>query len=77
MMVLGMFVCVILCRSLCKCTVSNAFDMSSSIAIVTSGIFLLLEPVVIVVFIVCRAVIVECFVLNPCWCVWLCKLFVM
>ena len=34
-----MFLCVILCRSLCKCTVSNAFDMSSAIAIVLSGIF--------------------------------------
>ena len=76
-MVLGKFVCVILCRSLCKCTVSNAFDMSSAIAIVLSGGFFLLKPVVIVVCIVFRAVIVKCFVLNLCWCVWLCKLFVM
>ena len=49
-----MFVCVILC----KCTVSNAFDMPSAIAIVFSGGFFLLKPVVIVVF-VCRAVIVK------------------
>ena len=48
----------------------NAFVMSSLIAIVY-------KPVVIVVFIVRKAVIVECFVLNPCWCVWLWKLFVM
>ena len=39
MIVLGKFVCVILCRSLCKCTRSNAFDMSSAIAIVLSGVF--------------------------------------
>ena len=63
MTVLGMFVCVILCRSLCKCTVSNAFDMFNAIAIVLSGVFFfLLKPVVIVVFIVCRAVIVECLI---------------
>ena len=63
-------ICVILCRSLCKCTVSNAFDMSSAIVIVLSGVFFfLLKPVVIVVFIVCRAVIVACFILNQCWCV--------
>ena len=35
---LAMFVCVTLSRSLCKCTVSNAFDMSSVIAIVLSGV---------------------------------------
>ena len=68
-----MFVCGILC----KCTVSNGFDMSSAIAIVLSGGFFLLKPVVIVVFIICRAVIVKCFVLNPCCYMWLCKLFVM
>ena len=32
MPVLGMFVCVTLYRSLCKCKVSNAFDISSEIA---------------------------------------------
>ena len=74
--VLGMFVCVSFCRS--KYTVSNAFDMSSAIAIVVSGVFFfMLKPVVIVVFIVCKAVMVECVVLNQCCCVWLCKLFVM
>ena len=64
--VLGMFVSVILC----KCTVSIAIDMSSAIAIVLSGGFSALNPVVIVVLMVCRAVIVECFVLNPFWCEW-------
>ena len=43
MTVLGMFVCVILCRSFCKCTVSNDCDMSSAIAIVLSGVFFLVE----------------------------------
>ena len=43
MTVLGMFVCVILCRNLCKCTVSDAFDMSISIAIILSGVFFLVE----------------------------------
>ena len=33
-----MFVCAILYRSLCKCTVSSAFGMSSAIAIVFSGV---------------------------------------
>ena len=72
-----MFVCGILCRSLNKCTVLNAFGMSSVMAIVLSGGFYLLKPIIIVVFIVCKAVMEECFVLNQCWCVWLCKMFVM
>ena len=41
--------CVILCRSLCKYTVSNAFEMSSGIDIVPS--VFLLKHVMIVVFI--------------------------
>ena len=75
MTVFGLFHCVILSRNLCKSTVSNAFDMSSAIAIVPSGV--LLKSVVIVVIMVCKAVLRECFVLNLCWCVWLCKLLVM
>ena len=58
------------------CTVSNALDMSSAIAIVLHCVFLL-KTVVIVAFIVCKAVIVEYFILNLCWCVYLWKLFVM
>ena len=50
--------------------------MVSAIAIVVSGVFLL-KPVLIVVFVVCKAIVVECFVLNPCWCVWLYKLSAM
>ena len=71
MMVLDMFVCVILCRRFCKCTVSRAFDMPCAIAIVVSGELFLLKSIVIFVFVGCKAVIVEWFVLNPCWCVWL------
>ena len=56
---------------------SNTFGMFSAIAIVLTGSFFLLKPAVIVVFIVCKAVIVECFALNPCWYVWICKLLVM
>ena len=43
-------------------SVSNALGMSSAIAIVLSGGFFLLKHVVIVIFIVYSAVIVECFV---------------
>ena len=60
-----------------QCTVSIAVDMSCAIAVVLSGGLFFLKPVAIDVFIVCRAVIVECFVLNPCCCVWLCRLCVM
>ena len=54
---------------------SNFIDMSSAIAIVLSGGFFILNPVVVVLFIVCSAV-VECFVLSQCWCVSFCKWFV-
>ena len=43
MTVLGIFVCVILGRSLCKCTLSIAFDMFGGFAIVLSGVFFLVE----------------------------------
>ena len=77
MTILSMIVCVIFCKSLCKCSVLNSFDISSTFAIVLSDFLLLLKPVVILVFIVCKAVMVENIVLNPCWCVWLCKFLVM
>ena len=47
---------------------SSAIDMFSAIAIVLL-FFFLLNPVVIAVFIVCRANRVEYFVLNSRWCV--------
>ena len=65
MTVLGMFVRVILCICLCKCTVLNTFSISSAITIVRLGVFFfLLKPIVIVVFIVCKAVMMEYVVLN-------------
>lgn len=42
----------------------------------SSGCFFL-NLVVIVVFSVCKVVMVECFVLNPDWCAGLCKLCIM
>ena len=66
MTVFGMFVCNILSVSVCRCTVSNALDISSAMASVRCGGLCWLKPVLIVLFIVCSAVIVECFVLNPC-----------
>ena len=70
LMVLGMLVCVILC----KCNMLNAFDVSSAIAIVFFRCFFLIETCHDCCIIVCKAVIVECFVLNPCLHMWLCKL---
>ena len=55
---------------------SNAFDMTSAIAIVFSGGLFHIEPVITTLFIVCSAAMVECYILNPCWCVRICKLFV-
>ena len=66
-MVLGMLVLCILCISVCRCTVSKAFDMSSAIVTVLWGGFCLLKPCVMVLFMVWRAVTVECFVRKPCW----------
>ena len=65
--VLGMLVWCILCMSLCRWTVSNAFDMSSAMATVRLGGFFWLKPVVIMLLMVCSAVVVECCVLKPCW----------
>ena len=54
--------------SLCKCTVLNALDMSSAIAIVRSGGFLWLKPLVIVLLMWWSAVVVDLCCRNPCWC---------
>jgi len=68
MTVFGMSVASSLSISLCKCTVSKAFDMSRATATVCCGGCRLLKPVVIMLFMLCRAVVVECLVRNPCWC---------
>jgi len=67
MIVFGMFVCVSLCMSVCRLTVSKALDMSRAIASVLCGGFCLLNPAVIVLLMICNAVVVECCFLKPCW----------
>ena len=58
-------------------TVSNALLMSSANVIVRSGGLFWLKPVAMVLFILCRVVLVEWFLLKPC-CVEMCRmLFVM
>ena len=63
-MVCGMFVCVSLSINVCMLTVSNALPMST--AIVRVGGMGWLKPVATVLLMLCSAVFVECFVLNPC-----------
>ena len=68
MIVVGVLVCSILLISVCKLTVSNAFDMSRAMASVRFGGLLALKPVVMVSLIVCSAVVVEYCFRKPCWC---------
>ena len=65
MMMLGMFVSVSLCISLCMFTVSNALLMSKATATVHCGALGLLKPFVIWWQILYKAVCVECLCLNP------------
>ena len=58
-MVFGMFVLCILCRSVCRFTVSNAFDMSSAMAMVLLGGLCLLRPEVMMLLMDWSAVVVE------------------
>ena len=67
-MVLGVSVCSSLFVSVCRFTVSKALDMSSAIASVLCGGLCWLNPVVMMLFIVCSAVVVECCLRKPCWC---------
>ena len=60
MMVLGMFVFVILCISLCRWTVSKALFMSSATAMVLCGGWFMLKPFVMMLFMLCSAVVVQC-----------------
>ena len=55
----------------------NAFERSRAIVTVLLGRFLLLTPLVIVLFISCSAVVVECLYLKPCWCGGMIMLLVM
>lgn len=49
-------------------TVSKALDMSRATDTVLSGGCGLLKPCVIMLFMACSAVVVECLALKPCWC---------
>ena len=77
MIVFGVFVCSILFMSVCRLTVSNAFDMSRAMASVRFGGLFALKPVAMMLLIVCSAVVVECCFRKPCWCGWGVKLWVM
>ena len=66
MMVLGMLVFSILFMSVCRCTVSNALDMSNAMASVLCGGLRWLNPVVMMLLMVWSAVVVECLDLKPC-----------
>ena len=48
-------------------TVSNAFFMSSATVIVRSGGLFWLNPVAMMLFILCNAVLVEWLLLKPCY----------
>ena len=49
-------------------TESNAWEKSIAISVVLWGGLFLLNPFMMGSIIECRAVVVECLVLKPCWC---------
>ena len=65
MIVPGMFVCSSFLISVCMFIVSKALLISSATVIVRAGA-IWLNPFATVLFSVCRAVTVKCFVLYPC-----------
>ena len=67
-MVCGVFVWCDSCVSVCILTVSNALPMLSATVIVRSGGLIWLKPVVMVLFMLRSAVLVEWLLLKP-WCV--------
>ena len=66
MIVPGMLVCSSFLISVCIFIVSKALLISSATVIVRSGGEIWLNPFATVLFTVCSAVTVECFVLYPC-----------
>lgn len=64
----GMCVLCILCISVCRLTVSNAFDMSRAIAMVRCGGCFWLKPVVMVWLMRWSAVVVDLCLRKPCMC---------
>ena len=65
-MVCGMFVLCSLCVSVCMLPVSNALLMSSATVIVRSDGLFWLNPVAMVLFMLCSALLVEWLLLKPC-----------
>ena len=65
-MVCGMFVCVSLYINVCMFAVSNALLMSNATAMVRVGGMGWLKPVATVLLMLCSAVFVGVFGLNPC-----------
>ena len=66
MIVPGMFVCSSFLISVCMFIVSKALLISSATVIVRAGGAIWLNPFATVLFSVCSAVTVECYVLYPC-----------
>ena len=66
MIVHGFLVCSSLLISVCMFFVSKASLISSATVIVRTGGAIWLNPLATVLFNVCSAVTVECFVLYPC-----------
>ena len=66
MIVHGMFVCSSFLISVCMFSVSKAFLISSAKVIVRAGRAIWLNLFATVLFSVCSAVTVECYVLYPC-----------
>ena len=66
MIVPGMLVCSSFLISVCMFIVSQALLISSATVIVRAGGAMWLNPFATVLFTVCSAVIVECYVLYPC-----------
>ena len=66
MIVPGMLVCSSFLISVCTFIVSKALLTSSTTVIVRAGGAICLNPFATVLFSVCSAVTVECYVLYPC-----------
>ena len=66
----GMLVCSSFLISVCMFIVLKAFLISSATVIVRAGEAIWLNPFATVLFTVCSAVTVECFVPVLCGCVW-------
>ena len=69
-----LLVCSSLLISVCMFIVSNALLISSAAVTVGAGGVICLNPFATVLFNVCSAVTVECFILYPC-CVGVCGMF--